>query len=163
MSDEKNSVPKDEVNGNFLCCFPTRSKNVERINGYQVVEKSYDEKSQIFILRLKGQDFSITMTKDLVKSLYTKKDDTYGFVGLENEMVNGCQVVNKSFVENEVKGCRVVNKSYVENGPSFILNLNGQVEPVAITRDLVKSLLAMTVPTIDQLQDSIESEFIKSK
>ena len=146
MSDEKISVPKDEVNGNFLCCFPTRSKNVERINGYQVVEKSYDEKSQIFILRLKGQEFSITMTKDLVKSLYTKKDDTYGFVDLENEMVNGCRVVNKSFVENVVKGCRVVNKSYVENGPSFILNLNGQVEPVTVSRDLVRSLQAMTTP-----------------
>ena len=146
MSDEKISMPKDEVNGNSLCCFPTRSKNVERINGCQVVEKSYDEKSQIFILRLKSQEFSITMTKDLVKSLYTKKDDTYGFVDLENEMVNGCRVVNKSFVENVVKGCRVVNKSYVENGPSFILNLNGQVEPVTVSRGLVRSLQAMTTP-----------------
>ena len=146
MSDERISVPKDEVNGNFLCCFPSRSKNVERINGCRVVEKSYDEKSQIFILRLKGQEFSITMTKDLVKSLYTKKDDTYGFDDLENEMVNGCKVVNKSFVENGVKGCRVVNKSYVENGPSFILNLDGQVEPVTVSRDLVQSLQAMTTP-----------------
>ena len=146
MSDEKISVSKDEVNGNFLCCFPTRSKNVERINGCRVVEKSYDEKSQIFILRLKGQEFSITMTKDLVKSLYTKKDDTYGFLDLENEMVNGCRVVNKSFVDNIVKGCKVVNKSYVENGPSFILNLNGQVEPVTVSRNLVRSLQAMTTP-----------------
>ena len=146
MSDEKISVPKDEVNGNFLCCFPTRSWNGERINGCRVVEKSYDEISQIFILRLKGQEFSITMTKDLVKSLYTKKDDTYGFLDLENEMVNGCRVVNKSFVDNIVKGCRVVNKSYVENGPSFILNLNGQVEPVTVSRNLVQSLHAMATP-----------------
>ena len=146
MSDEKISVPKDEVNGNFLCCFPTRSWNGERINGCRVVEKSYDEKGQIFILRLKGQEFSITMTKDLVKSLYNKKDDTYGFLDLENEMVNGCKVVNKSFVDNIVKGCRVVNESYVENGPSFILNLNGQVEPVTVSRNLVQSLHAMTTP-----------------
>ena len=67
---------------------------------------------------------------------------------LENEMVNGC---------------KVVNKAYVENGSIFILNLNCQVEPVAVSRDLVKSLHAMTVPTVDQLQDSIESEFIKNK
>ena len=103
----------------------------EKINGCRVVEKSYDEKGQIFILRLKGQEFSITMTNDLVKSLYTKKNDTYGFVGLENEMVNGC---------------RVVNKSYVENGPSFVLNLDGQVEPVTVSKDLVKYLHAMTKP-----------------
>ena len=44
MSDEKIPVPKDEVNGNFLCCFPTRSWSGKRINGYQVVEKSFDEK-----------------------------------------------------------------------------------------------------------------------
>jgi hypothetical protein len=123
----------------------------ERINRSRVVEKSYDEKGQIFILRLKGQELVVTLTKDLIKSLHTNKNDAYGFtrfMDFENEMVNGC---------------KVVNKLYVENGSSFILNLNGQVEPVAISKDLVKSLHAMTVPTVDQLQDSIESEFIKKK
>ena len=87
----------------------------------------------------------------MIKSLNTKKVDAYGFtrfMDLENETVNGC---------------KVVNKSYVENGSIFILNLHGQVEPVAISRDLVKSLHAMTVPAVDQLQDSIESKFIKNK
>ena len=59
---------------------------------------------------------------------------------LRNEMVNGH---------------RVVNKSYVVNGPSFVLNLDGQVEPVTISRDLVKSLHAMTEPPV-------ESKFIKT-
>ena len=154
MSDEKISVPKDEVNGNFLCCFPTRSWNGERINGCRVVEKSYDEKGQIFTLRLKGQKVAIILTKDLVKSLYWYRieddtedgslDATDGFVDFKNEAVNGSKVVNKSFVEKKVKGCQQVNKSYVENGPSFILNLNGQVEPVTVSRVLVLSLFAMT-------------------
>ena len=91
--------------------------------GYQVVEKSFDEKGQIFILRMKNQELLVTLTKDLVKSLHDKKDYTYGFADLENEMVNVC---------------RVVNKSYVENGPSFVLNLDGQVEPVTVSKDLVK-------------------------
>ena len=123
----------------------------ERINRCRVVEKSYDEKGQTLILRLKGQELVVTLSKDLIKSLHTKKDDAYGFtrfMDLENEMVNGC---------------KVVNKSYVENGPIFILHLHGQVEPVAISMDLVKSLHAMTVPTVDQLQGSIESKFIKNK
>jgi hypothetical protein len=128
MSKEKIPVPKDKVNAKFLCCFPTRSWSGKRINGCQVVVKSYDEKEQIFILRLKGQELLVTLTKDLIKSLHTKKDDTYGFMDLKNEMVNSC---------------RVVNKSYVENGPSFVLNLHGQVEPVTISRDLVKSLHAI--------------------
>ena len=123
----------------------------EKINRCRVVEKSYDEKGQIFILRLKGQELVVTLSKDLIKSLHAKKDDTYGFtrfMDLEDEMVNGW---------------KVVNKSYVENGSIFILHLHGQVEPVAVSRDLVKSLHSMTVPTVDQLQDSIESKFIKNK
>ena len=121
MSNEKIPVSKDEVNANILCCFPTRSWSGKRINGYQVVEKSFDEKEQTFILRLKGQEMLVKLTRDLIKSLHTKKDDNYGFMDLENELVNGC---------------RVVNKSYVENGPSFVLNLDGQVEPVTISRYL---------------------------
>ena len=85
MSVERIPLPKDE-----------------RINGYQVVKKSFDEKGQIFILRLKNQELVVTLTKDLIKSLHDKKDCTYGFVDLENEMVNGCRVVNKSYVENGV-------------------------------------------------------------
>ena len=139
MSNEKIPVPKDEVNANFLCCFPTPSWSGKTINGYQVVEKSFDEKQQIFILRLKGQELLVKLTKDLIKSLHTKRDENYGYMDLKNEMVNGF---------------RVVNKSYVENGPSFVLNLDGQVEPVTISRDLVKSLHAMTEPPV-------ESKFIK--
>ena len=123
----------------------------ERINRSRVVEKSYDEKGQIFILRLKGSKLLVTLTKDLIKSLHTKKVDTYGFIrfmDLENERINGV---------------RVVNKSYVENGKSFVLNLHGQVEPITLSKDLVESLHAMTEPTADQLQDSIESKFIKNK
>ena len=112
----------------------------EKINRCRVVEKSYDEKGQIFILRLKGQELVVTLSKDLIKSLHTKKDDTYGFMDLENEMVNGW---------------KVVNKSYVEKGSIFILHLHGQVEPVAVSRDLVKSLHAMTEPPV-------ESKFIKT-
>ena len=134
MSDEKIPVPKDKANGNFLCCFPTRSWSGERINQCQVVKKSFDEKGQSFILRLKGHELVVTLTKDLIKSLHMKKDDTYGFMDLEKEMVNGC---------------RVVNKSYVENGPSFVLNLHGQVEPVTVSKDLVRSLYAMTEPKIE--------------
>ena len=63
----------------------------------------------------------VKLTRDLIESLHTKKDGNYGFMDLENELVNGC---------------RVVNKSYVENGPSFVLNLDGQVEPVTISRYL---------------------------
>ena len=149
MSNEKIPVSKDdEVNANFLCCIPTRSWSGKRINGYQVVEKSYDEIEQIFILKLKGQEFFVKLTRDLIKSLHTKKDDNHGFMNLENELAIGF---------------KVVNKSYDENGSSFVLNLDGQVEPVTISRDLVKSLHAMTVPTVDQLQDSIESEFFKKK
>ena len=127
MPNEKIPVPKDEINAKFLCCFPTRSWSGKRINGYQVVEKSYDEIEQIFILKLKGQELPVKLTKDLIKSLHTKKDENYGYMDLKNEMVNGF---------------RIVNKSYVENGPSFVLNLDGQVEPVTISRDLVKSLLS---------------------
>ena len=144
MSNEKIPVSKDdEVNANFLCCFPTRSWSGKRINGYQVVEKSYDEIEQIFILKLKGQGLLVKLTKDLIRSLYllhTNKDDNYGFMDLKNEMVNGC---------------RVVNKSYVQNGTSFVLNFDGQVEPVTISRDLVKSLHAMTEPPV-------ESKFVKT-
>ena len=143
MSDEKNPVPKDEINGNSLCCFPTRSWSGERIYGSQVVKKSFDNEGQIFILRLKDSKLLVTLTKDLIKSLHTKKVDTYGFVrfmDLENEKINGY---------------RVVNKSYVENGPSFVLNLHGQVEPITLSKDLVESLHAMTEPKADQLQDSI--------
>ena len=39
-----------------------------------------------------------------------------------------------------VIGCRVMNKSYVENGPIFVLHLDGQVEPVTVSKDLVKYL-----------------------
>ena len=140
MPNEKIPVPKDEVNAKFLCCFPTRSWSGKSINGYKIVEKSYDEIEQIYILRLKGQEMLVKLTRDLIKSLHTKKDDNYGFTDLENELVNGC---------------RVLNKSYVENGPSFVLYLDGQVEPVTISRDLVKSLHAMTKPLV-------ESKFIKT-
>ena len=147
MSDEKIPVPKDEVNDNLLCCFPTgfptRSWSGERINRCQVVKKSFDNEGEIFILRLKDSKLLVTLTKDLIKSLHTKKVDTYGFVrfmDLENEKINGY---------------RVVNKSYVENGPSFVLNLHGQVEPITLSKDLVESLHAMTEPKADQLQDSI--------
>ena len=140
MPNEKIPVPKGEVNAKFLCCFPSRSWSGKRINGYQVVGKSYDEKEQTFILTLKGQENLVKLTRDLIKSLHTQKDDNYGFTDLENQMVNGC---------------RVVNKSYVQNGTSFVLNLDGQVEPVTISRDLVKSLHAMTEPPV-------ESKFIKT-
>ena len=129
MSVEKIPLPKDEVKSSLFCCFPTQSWSGKRINGYQVVKKSFDEKGQIFILRLKNQELVVTLTKDLIKSLHDKKDCSYGFVDLENEMVNGCQVVNKS---------------YVENGPSFVLNLDGQVEPITISKDLVRCLHAMS-------------------
>ena len=42
--------------------------------------------------------------------------------------------------KDEVNGHKVVNKSYVENGPSFVLNLDGQVELVTVSKDLVKYL-----------------------
>ena len=133
MSVERILLPKDEVNSSLFCCFPTPSWIGKRINGYQVVEMSFDERGQFFILRLKNQELLVTLTKNLIKSLHCihyrcirdKKDCTYGFADLENEMVNGC---------------RVVNKSYVENGPSFVLNLDGQVEPVTVSKDLVKYL-----------------------
>ena len=129
MPNNEIPLPKDEVNSSLLCCFTTRSWSGKRINGYRVVEKSFDEKGQIFILRLKNQELLVTLTKDLIKSLHDKKDCAYGFTEFENEMVNGCQVVNKSCVEN---------------GPSFVLNLAGQVEPVTVSRVLVLSLQAMT-------------------
>ena len=128
MSVEKIPLPKDEVNSSLFCCFPTRSWSGKRINGYQVVEMSFDERGQFFILRLKNQELLVTLTKNLIKSLHCihdKKNCTYGFMNLEKEMVNGC---------------RVVNKSYVENGPSFVLNLDGHVEPVTVSKDLVKYL-----------------------
>jgi hypothetical protein len=93
MSVEKIPLPKDEVNYSLFCCFPTRSLSGKRINGYRVVEKSFDEKGQTFILRLKNQELLVTLTKDLIKSLHDKKDYTYGFAYLENEMVNGCRVL----------------------------------------------------------------------
>ena len=81
---------------------------------------------------MNNQELLVTLTKDLIESLNDKKDYTYGFTDLENEKVNGC---------------RVVNKSYVENGPSFILNLDGQVEPVTVSEDLVNYLHAMSTKT----------------
>ena len=72
----------------------------------------------------------VKLTRNLIKSLHIRKDDNDGFTDLENELVNGC---------------RVINKSYVENGPSFVLKLDGQVEPVTISRDLLKSLHARGV------------------
>ena len=90
----------------------------KKINGYQVVELFFDKKGQIFNLRLKNQELLVTLTKVLIKSLNEKK----GFLDFENEMI----VV-----------CRVVNKSFIENGPSFILNLDGQVERITVSKDLV--------------------------
>ena len=50
----------------------------------------------------------------------------------------------KTFENEMVNGCRVVNKSCVENGPSFVLNLEGQFEPVTVSKDLVKYLHDMS-------------------
>ena len=73
MSNEKIPVPKkDEVNTKFLCCFPTTSLSGKRVNGYQVVEKSYDEQEQVFILGLKGQVMLVKLTRDLIKSLHIR-------------------------------------------------------------------------------------------
>ena len=141
MPNNEIPLPKDEVNSSLFCCFPTRSWSGKRINGYRVVEKSFDEKGQIFILRLKNQELLVTLTKDLIKSLHDKKDCTYGFAEFENEMVNGCQVVNKSCVEN---------------GPSFVLNLTGQVEPVTVSKDLVKYLHAMSAKTVPKVESKVE-------
>jgi hypothetical protein len=66
----------------------------------------------------------VKLTRDLVKSLHYQNEN-YGFMDLKNEMVNGC---------------RVINKSYVENGPSFVLNLDGQVEPVTISQYVEQDL-----------------------
>ena len=129
----------------MFCCFPTRSWSGKRINGYRVVEKSFDEKGQIFILRLKNQELLVTLTNDLIRSLHDKKDCTYGFPKFENEMVNGC---------------RVANKSCVENGPSFVLNLEGQVEPVTVSKDLVKYLHDMSRKMTDP---KVESKSNRSK
>ena len=129
MSNEKILVPKDEVNANFLCCFPTRSWSGEKINQCQVVKKSFDNEGGIFILRLKGSELLVTLTKGLIKSLHFKKVDTYGFIrfmDFENERINGVRVVNK-----------------IENGSGFVLNLHGQVEPITLSKDLVESLFAM--------------------
>ena len=129
MSDEKIPVPKDEANGNFLCCFPTRSWSGEKINQCHVVKKSFDNDGGIFILRLKGSELLVTLTKGLIKSLHFKKVDTYGFIrfmDFENERINGVRVVNK-----------------IENGSNFVLNLHGQVEPITLSKDLVESLHAM--------------------
>ena len=143
MSVEKIPLPKDEVNSSLFCCFPTRSWSGKRINGYRVVEKSFDEKGQIFILRLKNQELLVTLTRDLIKSLHDKKDCNYGFADFNNELVNGS---------------RVVNKSYVENGPSFVLNLDGQVEPVTVSKDLVKYLHAMSTKTEPKVESKVESK-----
>ena len=97
---------------------------------------------------MNNQELLVTLTKDLIESLNDKKDYTYVFTDLENEKVNGC---------------RVVNKSYVENGPSFVLNLDGQVEPVTVSKDLVKYLHAMSTKTEPKVQSKVEfkSNFIK--
>ena len=129
LQKEEAVKARQEANGNFLCCFPTRSWSGERINQCQVVRKSFDNEGQIFILRLKGSELLVTLTKDLIKSLHTKKVDTYGFIrfmDFENERINGVRVVNK-----------------IENGSGFVLNLHGQVEPITLSKDLVESLHAM--------------------
>ena len=82
MANNEIPLPKDEVNSNLFCCFPTQSWSGKRINGYQVVEKSFDEKGQIFILRLKNQELLVTLTKDLIKSHHDKKDYTYATLHL---------------------------------------------------------------------------------
>ena len=123
--DKKIPLPKDEVNSSLLCCIPTRSRSGKRINGHKVVEESFDWEEELFILRLKNQGSMVTLTYDLIKSLHEKKKKTEW----SYEAVNGYQVVNKSCVEN---------------GPSFVLNLAGQVEPVTVSKDLVKYLHAMS-------------------
>ena len=98
-------------------------------NGNLVVKKYFDEKGRIFIIRLKNQEMPVLLTNNLIKSLHNKKDDTYGFVDFENEMVNGCRVVKKSYVENG------------ENGQCFVLNLDCQVMgSITISMDLVNYL-----------------------
>ena len=102
MTDEKIPVPKDEVNGNFLCSFPTWSWSGERIDQCQVVKKFFDNEGKIFFLRLKGQELVVTLTKEIIKFLHTKKDDAYGFTGfmdLENKMVNCCKVKSATIVK----------------------------------------------------------------
>ena len=57
MSVEKIPLPKDETACcNLFCCFPTRSWSGKRINGYQGVEKSFDERRKIFILGVGNTD-----------------------------------------------------------------------------------------------------------
>ena len=110
----------------------------DRINGLKVVEHFFDREDQICILKLEGQESEVTMTFNSMASLYFSYIDVgYGYgENLENQKVNGCEVVNKTFVDKEV-----TNKAYVENGPCFILNLRGQVEPVIISKDLVESFM----------------------
>ena len=90
MSDrpvEKIPLPKDEVNSSLFCCFPTRSWSGKRINGYQVVEKSFDERRKIFILGVGNTD------KESYQIPPCKKGLHYGFEDLKDEMVNVCRVV----------------------------------------------------------------------
>ena len=110
MTNEKIPVPKDELNAKFLCCFPTRSWSGKRINGYQVSSWKVLWWNRN-ILKLKGQELLVKLTRDLIKSLHTKKDDNHGFMNLENELANGFEVVNKSYDEN---GCHDWTPSWIK-------------------------------------------------
>ena len=55
----------------------------EMINGCRLVDMSYDENLQMFVLNLEGQDESATMSKHLIKSLReiieTRNDPNHTF------------------------------------------------------------------------------------
>ena len=107
---------------------------MELVNSCKVIDKSYIESERMFMLKLEGQKLIATITENLVKSLHAMiKDEQNHFV----------TVIYWERRNEKINGCRLVDMSYDENLQMFVLNLEGQDEPVTISKHLIKSLSNM--------------------
>ena len=107
---------------------------MELVNDCKVIDKSYVESGQYFILKLEGQKLIATITEGLVKSLQAK---------IGNEQNHLVTVIYWVGNKEMINGCRLVDMTYDDNLQIFVLHLEGQDEPVTMSKQLIKSLSDM--------------------
>ena len=107
---------------------------MELVNDCKVIDKSYVQSGHYFILKLEGQKLIATITEDLVKSLHAK---------IENEQNHLVTVIYWVGNKEMINGCRLVDMTYDNILQIFVLYLEGQDEPVTMSKQLIKSLSDM--------------------
>ena len=110
---------------------PDILSQMELVNDCKVIDKSYVESGQYFILKLEGQKLIATITEDLVKSLQAK---------IGNEQNHLVTVIYWVGNKEMINGCRLVDMTYDDILQIFVLYLEGQDEPVTMSKHLIKSI-----------------------